>query len=133
MTLRDLALQQLSKATVRIEGPSPYPGYGDKWNVNELAIFKVTVINTTGLPLRDVLVLLRADDPAQVIYSYSSYYLGFWASSKLEPNASAVFYGVVYARRAGNAHIYAHIVGETVPYVANPCIAELAPIAVTPQ
>jgi hypothetical protein len=127
--LRDLAYQQLSKATVRIEGP--YPWTGGVWNAGEFAWFKVTLTNTTGLPLRNTTLVLKGDNAAQVLYGYPAGYYGFWGGN-LDPNLSVSFYTAVYATKAGSAHIYASIAGETVPYTVNPCIKERELIAVTP-
>jgi len=112
VTLRQLAYQQLCTATVTISPPIGYSG--TVWNNGEIARVKVTVINTTGLPLRDVVVTLRASGAARV------YPIWIWDGDmswdEIEPGQSKAFWVYLKAIGSGTATLLAHICAEIVPY-----------------
>ncbi len=112
VTLRQLAYQQLCTATVIISPPTGHSG--DVWNKGETTRVKVTTINTTGLPLRDVVVTLRAYGAARV------YPIWIWDGDmswdEIKPGQSKAFWVYLKAIASGTSTLKTHICAEIVPY-----------------
>ena len=109
------ALEQLKLVTVDIGTPTT--DRGTFWNPGEGAYIMVTVTNTTGVPLRDVVVRLFVGGAASI---YPYYFIdGTWYWAEIEPGETKDFYAILVADRAGNVHTSAAISAEVVPYVTN--------------
>ena len=106
MTLSDLVQEQLKLATVNISQPWIQ---GD-WQVGTTALVVVTVINSTGMPLRDVTIDLTA------WYGGASVGSGPWTIAELAPGDPYHVFFAVTATASVPVYLVAWLSAEVVPY-----------------
>jgi hypothetical protein len=113
--------------TVEID-PSSYPGA--IWNMGEYAIAIVTVHNTSGLPLRDIIATLEVYGAARIeptVMDDQTVLDGDWYWETMEPNESQSFLVHLLAENSGTASFNVNVAAEVAPYnQANPGSASVS-------
>lgn len=117
MTLQTLALDELNQMTVTISAPSGFPG--SVWNVGEYAFMTVTVNNTSGVLLRDVVAYFGGYSGVSIepitIWGWTIYDgEQYW--DELEPGDSRSFIARLRANWPGAGHTCVKLSAEVVPY-----------------
>lgn len=117
MTLQTLALDELKQVTVTISAPGGFPD--GVWNAGEYAFMTVTVNNTSGVLLRDVVAYFRGYSGVSVapitIWGWTIYDGDeYW--DELEAGDSRSFTARLYANWAGAGHTCVKLSAEVVPY-----------------
>lgn len=120
MTMQSLVRDELRQITITISSPSGFPG--SVWNVGEFAWVTVTVRNTTGLPLRDVVADAHVGSSASI--SPISFFGIQWGDGEqewdeLDPGEASSYNVRLRANSAGNAHFWVGISAEVVPYASH--------------
>lgn len=132
MTLESLTRNELNQVTVTISEPSGFPG--SVWNTGELAFVTVTVNNTCGMLLRDVVATLYAYRGCIVspLYIFNvPVFDGQEVWSELEAGESRLYGVRLRATAAGRAYLRVTLNAEVVPYAVRYYAAVREPI-ITP-